>query len=133
MSRPSKVLKGRPFASEKDVLKGCLELLDLYPAIRAWRMNTGAVVTEYKGKQRFIRFGIPGMADITGILSLGLEHAHGLRLEIECKSVTGRQSETQKAFQTMIEIRGGIYLLVRSPGELQDELEKIGLKPGRGR
>lgn len=117
------------WASEKEVLKACLDLLELYPSIRAWRQNCGAIQVD----KRFIRFGLPGMADISGIFSLGLEHAHGLRIEIECKSKTGRQSEAQRAFQTMIEAYGGIYLLVRSPDELLGELEKIGLKPGRGR
>ncbi len=34
----------------------------------AWRVNTGAMVGEHKGKRRFIRFGEPGQSDIQGYL-----------------------------------------------------------------
>ena len=51
---------------------------------------------------RIVRFGLPGQADLTGILT------GGLRLEIEVKGPEGRQTEEQRAFQRMIERFGGV-------------------------
>lgn len=60
-------------------------------------------------------FGYPGAGDITGILP------DGRRLEIECKSPTGKQSEKQRKFQEKIEQNGGVYLLVRSERDLEEQ------------
>lgn len=67
-------------------------------------MNTGAA--EMAGS--WIRFGLPGQADISGIL------CNGRRLEIEAKAERGRQSQAQRLFQAMIEKYGGLYVLARS-------------------
>jgi len=77
-----------------------------FPAIRAWRSNTGAFKDAFG---QFIRFGLPGSADISGIIGPG-----GTRLEIECKNANGKQSECQKAFEKMIASAGGVYILARS-------------------
>ena len=61
-------------------------------------------------------FGYPGSADITGILP------DGRRLEVECKSATGRQSEKQKKFEEKIRTNGGIYILARSVEDLEHGL-----------
>ena len=73
--------------------------------LRIWRQNTGAA-TDQNG--RLVRFGRPGAADLTGILS------DGRRLEIEVKSAHGRQSVAQASFQRIIENYGGVYILARS-------------------
>ena len=57
---------------------------------------------------RVVRFGVPGQADLTGILP------DGRRLEVEVKSATGRQSAAQRDFQNLIERFGGLYVLARS-------------------
>lgn len=77
-----------------------------------WRNNTG---TAWINGQP-VSFGYPGSADITGILP------DGRRLEIETKSATGKQSEKQRTFQAKIEANGGVYLLVRSVEELEEQL-----------
>lgn len=74
------------------------------PTLRLWRVNTGAAL----GRAGFVRFGLPGMADISGIMQ------GGRRIEIECKTATGRQSPEQKRWQAMIEKFGGLYVLARS-------------------
>lgn len=76
------------------------------PDLRLWRMNTGAAIRPHGG---LIRFGLPGMADISGIM-----RPSGRRIEIECKTKTGRQSKEQQAWQRMIEWAGGLYLIARS-------------------
>jgi len=82
-----------------------LEVCRMFPdGLTIWRNNTGAI---HDGT-RLVRFGIPGQADISGILK-----PLGCRIEIEVKRPDrkGRQSEAQKNFQTMITSHGGLYLL----------------------
>lgn len=74
--------------------------------LRLWRQNTGAAIRPGGG---LIRFGIPGMADISGIMQ-----PNGRRIEIECKAPSGRQSKEQQRWQRMIEWAGGLYILARS-------------------
>ena len=64
-----------------------------------------------------MRFGLPGQADLTGILP------GGLRLEIEVKGPGCPQTHEQRAFQRMIERFGGVYVLARS---VQDVWSAIG-------
>jgi hypothetical protein len=60
-----------------------------------------------------VRFGVPGQADISGLLS------SGRRVEIEVKSATGRQSPQQRAFEAMISKFGGLYILARSVEDVE--------------
>jgi hypothetical protein len=94
--------------TETALVNACLQLLHAH-GIEAWRQNTGAV----KVGTRFVRFGRPGAADITGILD------GGRRLEIECKVGRNKLSEAQEEFRDMIEARGGVYLCVREVEELE--------------
>lgn len=82
--------------------------------MRIWRQNTGAALT----KNGMVRFGVPGQADITGLLI-----PSGRRIEIEVKDAKGRQRESQKNFQAMIEKSGGIYILARSVEDVWEELK----------
>lgn len=73
------------------------------PGARVWRRNVGAAKTEYG----FVRFGLPGEADVTGIAP------DGRRLEIEVKAGRDRLTPKQEKFLSMIESRGGIALVAR--------------------
>ena len=106
---PKYVLKDTEASIQAD---GILEVNRAFPDnITLWRNNTGAV----KIDGQFIRFGLPGQADASGIIKPG-----GVRLEIEFKKPKGRQSEAQKHFQAMIENHGGVYLLCN--GDIQNQL-----------
>ena len=89
------------------------------PDCRLWRANVGAarIGGPRRAGGRVVRFGLPGQADLTGILP------GGVRLEIEVKSREGRQTREQRAFQRMIERFGGVYVLARS---VQDVWRAIG-------
>jgi len=100
---------------ETAIVKGILAALGRDPRIRIWRNNTGAF---RDATGRLVRFGLPGSADITGIMRRG-----GRRLEIEVKTATGRQTEQQAAFQNMITLYGGVYILARSVDEAMDGVE----------
>ena len=82
---------------------------------RFCRMNSGAL-RDRKG--RLVRYGLPGLSDIVGILRDG-----GRVLCVEVKTKTGRQSETQAQFQKMIDSCNGIYILARDVNDLAATLE----------
>lgn len=96
---------------ESTVLRDCLKLLHKQ-GIFAYRQNTGTAWIDGQP----VSFGYPGAGDITGVLP------DGRRLEVECKSATGKQSAKQKAFQEKIETNNGVYILVRSVAELEEGL-----------
>lgn len=85
-----------------------------------WRANTGAVRATYKGRERFIRYGVKGAADLTGLV-----RRTGQRLEVEVKA-PGAPPPTlsQQAYGETIRRLGGIYLVVRSVEEALRLLEE---------
>ena len=99
--------------SETEILKKTLATLCKEYAGRGlfYRRNTGAMETA----SGFVRFGVPGMADIGGIID-------GKAIEIEVKSERGTQSEPQKKWQMAVERVGGIYITTRSA---KDCLEQV--------
>jgi hypothetical protein len=107
------------------------QILDWLAAkhILAFRMNTGAVASEYKGKQRFMRFGTPGMADILAfppnkrIVWSNYDHSRETNvLWIEVKSEKGKQSELQKSFQKQVENYGHKYVVARGITDVNEVL-----------
>ena len=104
--------------SEKALQNDILRAFGTLPGLRLWRANVGVA----RIGTRVVRFGIPGQADLTGILP------DGLRLEIEIKSPTGRQTPEQVAFQNMIEKFHGIYILARSIDDVRQPLAALGIQ-----
>jgi hypothetical protein len=90
--------------TERQLQQAILRVFGTRADLRLWRANVGVA----RIGRRVVRFGVPGQADITGILP------NGRRLEIEVKAPDGRQSEDQRNFQRMIERFGGLYVLARS-------------------
>lgn len=98
---------------ESALIRAVLLAIGARPDLRVWRQNVG-VARMPSG--RIVRFGIPGAADISGIL-----HG-GRRLEIECKSDTGRLSPLQYRFRRVIQHHSGLYILARSVDDVLREL-----------
>lgn len=73
-----------------------------FPGSRVWRSNVVAM----KADKRFVRAGIPGQADISGILA-----PSGRRIEIEVKRGDDDLSDKQEAFGKAMLKAGGIYLI----------------------
>ena len=90
--------------TEKSIQNAILRTFGTRPDMRIWRMNTGAA----RYGQTTVHFGVPGQADLSGILP------GGIRLEIEVKSGSWKQSDDQLAYQQMIQRFGGVYVLARS-------------------
>lgn len=79
-----------------------------------YRDSTDAVVSR-------VEYGIgnPGGADLIGIW-------RGRFAAIETKTPVGRQSREQKMFQTLVELKGGLYRVVRSESEARKLLTDLG-------
>lgn len=101
---------------EKDVVRSILQRYVRDPRIKVWRANCGAGQFVYGGgkKSQFMKFGLKGQGDISGLLN------NGRRVEIEAKGSTGRQEPDQIAFQQMIEQYGGLYILAKGQTALDD-------------
>ncbi len=103
--------------TEKQIQNEILRTFGTLPGLRLWRANVGVARID----NRVVRFGVPGQADLTGILP------DGRRLEIEVKSSDGRQTREQIAYQTMIERYHGVYILARSVADVRDQLARRGI------
>ena len=102
--------------SEKAIQNDILRAFGTKRWMRLWRANTGVV----RIADRVVRFGVPGQADLTGILP------DGRRLEVEVKSLGGTQTEGQRNFQRLIERFGGVYVLARSVEDVRRALAQTG-------
>lgn len=89
--RRGEMIDTRPY--ERDVQPAVLHALNLHPLVAwAFRMNTGGVWREDEnGKRTYIKYGWPGMLDITGQLK------DGRRLEVECKRLGEKATPDQQA------------------------------------
>jgi hypothetical protein len=116
--------------AERDLVYLILSTWGAHPALRIWRTNTG--VGWFKNGEPArksdrdaypVKFGTPGQGDISGLVG-----PSGRRLEVECKTERGRQSDDQKSFQRMIENFGGLYVLARSLEDVDRALAEMGVK-----
>ena len=94
--------------------------------VLAFRMQSGATMSSYKGKTRLVRYGTPGMADILAMpidVNSVCEALLAVRpIWIECKAEKGKQSELQKSFQQQVESHGHKYVVARSIQDVEDAL-----------
>lgn len=102
---------------ESEVLRDCLQYLNSLPGCWAFRQNSGAFAGEYRGKKRFIRFGMPGISDIIGIYK-------GRFLAVETKRLGNKPTEQQEAFLAQVKKMGGISVWVSSLEQLIIFMEK---------
>ena len=103
--------------TEKQIQNSIVREFGTKPWLRIWRANVGVA----RINRRVVRFGVPGQADLTGILY------DGRKIEIEVKSATGRQTQDQKNFQAMIEKFNGVYILARSITDVYEQLGAHGV------
>lgn len=97
-------------STETDLVRAVLLYVQVrYPRGLWWRANTGChvVPATQNSSRRYLRFGLPGMADIQGVLD-------GRAIFLECKSATGKQSLNQKIFEGAVTAAGGVYRIVRN-------------------
>jgi len=100
---------------EKELQDAVLKLLRHHPKVKwAERMNVGAM----KIGQRFVRFGKPGMCDITGQMK------DGRRLEIEMKRPGEKPTSVQQGFIDLVADAGGVAFCAHSCIEVLEALAK---------
>ncbi len=85
---------------EKEIQKAIVDFLTI-SGVWVWRANRGAMVGEYKGKKRFVRFGVTGMSDLMGIFE-------GRLLAIEVKRPGKKPTDDQQGFLDRVNSEGGI-------------------------
>ena len=93
--------------SEREIQRAILLRYGTDPRMRIWRNSAGY------DEGHHVKYGLPGSADILGILK------GGRFLAIEVKAEKGSQSEQQVAFQWMVERFGGLYILARSVDDVE--------------
>ena len=108
-------------ASSKPEKRIQAEILLAYgalPWLRIWRNSTGVGMS--LSGDAVVTFGLKGSADIIGIME------GGRFVAIEVKSKHGRQRPDQVRFQAMLERFGGLYILARSVGDVDEAFAAIG-------
>ncbi len=103
---------------ESDIQRAVLAALKLRRDVVVWRNNTGTMKQTYRGRERLIRFGLDGQADITGLIK-----PWGTRLEIEVKRPGGRLTDHQQSFAGMVRSAGGVYFVAHSIDKALIELD----------
>ncbi len=81
-----------------------------------WKQATGSIETP---SGAYIRYGLVGSADMSGILCTGQ------RCELECKTGSAVQSKEQKNFEAMITEYHGVYILCRDIQVVLTTLEGV--------
>jgi len=78
----------------------------------AWRNQSGVIRLESNGKSRFVHMSPEGSPDIFGVL-------HGGALfGIECKTGTGKCTESQRHWGELMQRRGAYWAEARTVGEV---------------
>lgn len=108
---------------EREIQRQILQFLELH-RIPCWRNNTGAMRANYKGRSLMIRFGMPGMPDVLGILPRPVP---GVLLAIEAKRPSGKLSITQQETIDRLLDAGALAFVARSVGEVKMALRAEGV------
>lgn len=89
--------------SETRLVGDTLAALNSLEGCYAWRNNTGSALLH----GRMVRFSEPGASDVLCCFL-------GRFVVVELKTLTGRQSAVQKAWQAKVEAAGALYVLGRT-------------------
>lgn len=120
--------------SESTIVSAILKALEL-KGVWAWRVNSGARLSTYKGKPHLTKLAPAGSPDIFAVLPKKVEatflNAQFIQLGItgslcgiEVKTPIGKQSDSQRAWQAKAESFGVRYGIARSVGEALKLVEK---------
>lgn len=111
----------RPEPLEADIQSAILRALKVHPAV-AWagRFNSGAQVIGEGKARRFVRFStVKGLSDIVGQLM------DGRFLAIEVKRPSGKVTDEQQAFLSMVQKSNGVAFVARSVQQVWDQLDGV--------
>lgn len=82
-----------------------------------WRNNIGTAILPNGARVKF-GIGNPGGADLIGLYG-------GLFVALEIKTPTGRATSDQRLFRDLVERKGGVYRIVRSPDQAHELLAEL--------
>ena len=116
---------------ETKVQNAALLAVGQRPDVLAMRLQSG-VFRAYDDPDKIVRIGQPGLPDTMMLVATQITpdmigKTIAVAVAAEIKTAKGRQSEAQRNWQAAFEARGGIYRLIRSPGEmaaLADEVQR---------
>lgn len=105
-------------AEIQDAIRLELGNVEKYPELTLWRNNVG--VLKDSESDRFVRFGVGGKggADLIGIFA-------GRFVAAEIKTRTGKQTEEQVQFQSLVEKKGGSYAVLRCVDDARAWIQKL--------
>lgn len=107
----SEMARPRIVVPERDVVVECLDALARCPCVAfAHRSNTGLLKSP--DGERWVRAGVKGMSDITGMLK------GGQALYIECKRVGKDLTDEQRNFMVQVNTNGGLGFVARSADDV---------------
>lgn len=93
---------------ETRLVKSVRELLNRL-GVPAWRNNTGvARETNADGSMRFVRYGVPGMPDVIGVIP-----PTGRYIGVECKVGDGELNKNQRIVLPDLRDAGALIFIVR--------------------
>ncbi len=107
--------------TETSLVKAIIEFLRL-KGVYAWRNNSGAFAAEGVTGRRFVRFGLPGSADVLAVVP-----PRGRLLAVEAKIGRNQPTDMQLHFGAAINDAGGLWLVVRSLADLDELLTAEGI------
>jgi hypothetical protein len=101
----------------------------LRPDCMAIRMQSG-VFRAMNDPERIVKVGTPGVSDTmvfvaTVITAEMVGKTIAVPLAAEVKTQKGQQSQAQRDWQRSFEARGGIYRVIRQPGDMTAAVEEI--------
>lgn len=110
---------------ESLVLKDVLQYLNLCRIGKVIRNNVGQIqVPDSRGgKGRFIRFGVPGQADVTVEIT-----DSPLCVHVECKAPGGKLSDHQAAWLDAQRKRGHVCIVAKSAMDVYEALAAAGFE-----
>ena len=115
IARSNKGTRQKPAHIESEMQRSCKRWFDLqYPKL------SSMLFAVPNGGARNAREAAPGVADL---LLLVQRHGYGC-LCMEFKTLTGRQSISQKQWQAATEAAGNKYVVIRSFGQFVNEIKK---------
>lgn len=104
--------------TEQDLVRQCLRLLQLR-GVFCWRNNTGVL---RDARNRPVRFGAVGSADILGVL-----RPDGRLLALELKRPGRKPTPPQEAWLEAVRQAGGVALVVTDVADLDRALKELGV------
>ena len=119
--------QGKDNMKEYLIKREILLELSKHPRIMLW--NNPTAVAKPRASGRYIRFGVPGAADLLGVIGVVIgttfpppDQPLGIALAIETKTNTGELSPKQVNWKSAFSAHGGIYILARSVENAQNEI-----------